>query len=105
MSDARPTGADRGLAWPTALGRSGPEYPQVTAPTYLDALAYRLGGRAGLGCLPDRVGQRLKVIGGRLLARSQRQPDDVPAARCGQPVGMRAAQVVAVRFDIGGQRP
>ena len=57
----------------------------------------------GQGRLPYRVGQRLQVIGLRWRGL-HREPHDFPAARHGQPVGVRRAQVVAVRLDVRGQR-
>ena len=61
-------------------------------------------GRAGAPCLADDVRQRLKVVG-PFLRRVRRQPDHVPAARHDQPGGVHLAQVLAVRFDVGRERP
>lgn len=84
------TGATRGWRFGTAARRLGP-------PT---------------GCLPDGVGQRLEVIGGGLaLAFAGRlglgfglKPDDRPPERHREPIRVRAAQVVRVRFDVRGER-
>jgi len=89
---------------PTVLRRR-PQHTQVTAPAHFNPLPYRLGRSRRPGRLTDGVGKRLKVVRGGLLARRERKPDDVPAPRSGQPVRVRAAQVVAVRFDVGGKRP
>src|SRR6266567_2821712 len=68
-------------------------------------LAYGLlvGPRSRLG-LHHRVRERFQVIGA-VLGRFHGQPHHVPAARRGQPGGVLFAQVVAVRLDIGRQRP
>lgn len=76
----------------------------MASPADFNPLAHRLAGRARRRCLPDRVGKRLQVIGRGFLAGSQREPDDVPAAGGSEPVGVRAAEVVTMRFDVGGER-
>jgi hypothetical protein len=76
----------------------------MTATADLDALPGRLI-LAGRRRLAHRVGERFKIIRWRfLLGLGQRQPDDIPPARRGHPVGVPGAQVVAVRFDEGRQR-
>ena len=61
--------------------------------------------RRGPGGLPDGVGQRLEVVAARPEVGGVRgQPQDLPAARGGEPLGVRGAQVVAVRLGVGGQR-
>src|SRR5215469_14643092 len=76
----------------------------MTSPADFDALPDRFGGLARRRGLAHRVGQRLQVIGGRLLAWPERQPDDVPASWGGQPVGVRTAEVITVRLDVGCER-
>lgn len=68
---------------------------------------------AGLGHLDERffadgVGYRFEVV--EAYARASRgaaqlAPDDFPAPRRGQPRGVLTAEVVAVRFVDGGERP
>src|SRR5436190_24305574 len=66
---------------PARLVRGRTNDAQVATPAYLDALPHRLGGAAAGRGLPDRVGQRLQVVGRgrqrRLLVH--RKPDHVPA--------------------------
>lgn len=55
--------------------------------------------------LPDRVGQRLQVVAaGAGRARTVGEPDDLPAARGGEALGVLGAQVVAVGFGVGRER-
>src|SRR6266516_587331 len=91
------------LADPALVLRRRAEHPEVTAPADLDALPDGLCRGARQGRLPDSVGQRLQVIG-FLLGRPGREPDHIPAAGNSQPVGVRCAQVVAVRLHVAGQR-
>src|SRR5215469_6297881 len=92
---------------PARLVRGGTKDAQMATPAHLDALPHRLGGRAAGRGFPDRVGQRLQVVGrGRqrnLLVH--RKPDHVPAERGGQPARMPFAQVIAVRLGVSGERP
>src|SRR5579875_1780253 len=97
-----------GLLPPASLGWRRAQHPQVPPPADLDALPDRLGPGAGPGRarrLPHRVGQGLQVVARRPVAGAERQPHDVPPARRGEPVGVLAAQVVAVRLDERGERP
>src|SRR3954464_15246091 len=76
----------------------------------------RLGGRAsstaGLGgalLRPGRfahgVGKRFQVVpAGPGRGRGVEEPDDLPAARGGEALGVLGAQVVAVGFGVGGER-
>ena len=75
----------------------------MAAPADFDALPDGLGRGLRQDRLPDGVGQRLQVVG-YLLGRNGRQPDHVPAAGKGEPVGVPGAQVIAVRLHVGGQR-
>src|SRR5258706_14533908 len=77
----------------------------MPAPPDLNPLSDRFGGGPRPRWLTDGVGQRLQVVRCGLLARGQRQPHDVPAPRRREPVSVRAAQVVAVRLHVGGERP
>ena len=77
----------------------------MAAPADLDPLPDRLRLRARDRRFANGVGQCLEVVRGGLLARRERQPDDVPSSGRGEAVRVRAAQVVAVRLDVGGQRP
>jgi hypothetical protein len=83
----------------------GAQHSQVATATDLHTLTDRLDWRTRRRCFANGVCQCLKVVGGRFLARRERQPDDVPAPGRRQPVSMRAAQVVAMRFYVGGKRP
>jgi Zincin-like metallopeptidase len=92
------------LARPAAIRRCRPQNSQVPAPADLDTLPDRLDRSTWRRGLAHGVSERLKVVGGRFLAWPERKPDDVPAERSGQPVSMCAAQVIAVRLDVGSQR-
>ncbi len=80
-------------------------HTQMAAPSHL---AWRRRARRTLrrlGRFTDRVGQRLQVVGRRLQRGGIRdQPDDLPAPRRDEAICVLAAQVVAVRFGIGGER-
>jgi predicted Zn-dependent protease with MMP-like domain len=69
----------------------------------LDTLAGGLGGSTRHSRLPNGVSERLQVVA-LLLGGEGRQPDNVPAARRGHPVGMPGTQVIAMRLDEGSQR-
>ncbi len=94
------------MAWLRRLtaGRRRPQYPQMPATAHLDALSDRLLGGLRPSGLPYRVRQGLQVVAGWLRGFDG-QPDDLPAERRGQPLGVRRTQVVAVRFDVGRKRP
>lgn len=52
----------------------------------------------------DRVGEGLQVIASRSTTRRlDREPDDLPTTRRGQPIRVHGAQVVAVWFHVGGE--
>ena len=54
---------------------------------------------------PHRVGECFEVVTARLdRAGIGGQPDDLPAARRGQALGMLGTQVVTVGFRVGGER-
>jgi hypothetical protein len=72
----------------------------VAPAAHLDSLADRLAGLIR-ECFPDRVGQRLQVVGLR-RDRVHREPHYLPAERGSQSFRMGGAQVVAVRLHIGG---
>jgi hypothetical protein len=58
------------------------------------------------GGLTDRVGQSQQIVMGRWWRHKVgREPDNLPAARGGEPLGVLGAQVVAMRLGVGGQRP
>jgi len=68
--------------------------------------------RAGLGCtfrasrLPDRVRERLKIVGPRLrFGESRRGPDHIPAAWRRQAGCVVGAQIVGMRLRGPRQRP
>src|SRR5258708_12660451 len=77
----------------------------MPTPAALNPLPDRFGSGPRRRSLTDGVGQRLQVVRRGLLARGQGQPHDVPPPRRREPVSVRAAQVVAVRLHIGGERP
>src|SRR5258708_16639102 len=77
----------------------------MPTPAALNPLPDRFGSGPRRRSLTDGVGQRLQVVRRGLLARGQGQPHDVPAPRRREPVSVRAAQVVAVRLHVGGERP
>ena len=87
-----------------AAGRRRPQHPQMPATAHLDALSDRLLGGLRPSGLPYRVRQGLQVVAGWLRGFDG-QPDDLPAERRGQPLGMRRTQVVAVRLDVGRKWP
>src|SRR5690606_14769018 len=97
------------LAGGLVLGAGvGADHPQVPLAV---PLRHRAGGRLraalrslGAGRLAHRVGQRLQVVAARPAGAVGGQPDDLPAARGGAPLGVHRAQVVAVRLDIGRER-
>jgi hypothetical protein len=65
----------------------------------------RLRARRGPRRLTYGVGEGLQVItAGTTSRRLDRKPNDFPAARCGQPLRVNGAQVVTVRFHVGGER-
>src|SRR3984957_19038583 len=89
----------------SVLGRSGLQHPQVTATAYLDALADWLLGSFPRPVVHHRVGERLQAIRPVLaVARIDRQPHHIPAARRCQPGSVLFTQVVTMRFHVGGQR-
>lgn len=64
----------------------------------------RLGTPIG-GSFPYSVDECQQVIGVGLGAgRGQRQPDDFPATWHGEGFGVGGAQIVTMRFRVGGQR-
>src|SRR6516162_3754251 len=75
----------------------------MAAPADLDPLPDRLTGRVRCRGLHHRVGQGLQIVL-LILGRTVREADHLPADGHGHPVGMGGAQVVAVRFDVGGER-
>src|SRR5262247_4510477 len=55
--------------------------------------------------LPNRIGQCLEIVAaGSGWTGLQREPDNLPAARGGEPLGVQNAKVVAVRLRVNGQR-
>src|SRR6266542_6372317 len=84
--------------------RRRPQHAQVAAAAYLDPLTDGLFGGLRSRGLPDRVRQCLQVVVSRLRGL-HRQPNDLPAQRRGQPLGVRRAQIVTVRLHVGGERP
>lgn len=57
------------------------------------------------GRLPDSIGQGEEIVGaGAGGVGRHRQPQHFPPARDGQGPGVLFAQVITVRFGIGGQR-
>jgi hypothetical protein len=92
-TDTEPTGLAGGRSEASYLSRSRASGEERST---------RLAGRRE-GRLTHRVGQRFQVIGLRRRGLD-REPDHVPAARRGQPVSVRRAQVVTVRLDVRCQR-
>lgn len=77
----------------------------MAAPSHLDALSERLLHRPGLGRLAHGVRKRQQVIRrGAVVGRVSREPDHLPPARCGHPLAMAVAEVVAVRLGVCRQR-
>src|ERR687893_231003 len=61
--------------------------------------------RLGTGRLADGVGEREQVVPGRAgVLDVYLVPDDLPAARHGEPLGVELAEVVAVRLRERCQR-
>lgn len=87
----------------------GPQHPQVPASCDLARVGHACP--AGLGCPPrwtrrfaDRVGKRFQVVSaGPCGSGAVQEPDDLPAARRGEALGVLGAQVVAVGFGVGGE--
>jgi len=59
----------------------------------------------GQACVADSVSESQQVVRGRLRLLLNRKSDHFPPTRGGERLGMRLAEVVAVRFDLGGQGP
>ncbi len=76
----------------------------MTAAAHFDPLPDGLFGGLRASGFPHRIRQCLQVVvsGLRLF---HGQPDYFPSQRCGQPLGVRRTQVVAVRLDVGRERP
>ncbi len=56
--------------------------------------------------LPDSICQGQKIVRARLWGLGRHgEPQDLPTSRNGQRVGVLPAEVVAVRFGVGGERP
>ena len=56
-------------------------------------------------CLADSIGEGEKVVRARLWRLGRHgEPQDFPASRNGERVGVLPAEVVAVRFGVGGKR-
>ena len=74
---------------------------------HFDALAGGLGRSPRRRRLAYGVRQGFQVIGrSRVFLRlADGEPNDIPAPRCGHPVGVTRAQVVAMGLDEGRQRP
>src|SRR5699024_11943278 len=73
-------------------------------PTAGTVLPLWLGPRRRARRFTYRIGEGLQVITSRTTTgRLDRKSDDLPTARCGQPIRVRGAQVVAVWLHIGGQ--
>jgi len=103
----QPSRAAPTLAKPASVGRRGAQDSQVTPAANFNALSRRLSRGARRGRLADRVGQCLKIVCVHrlILGLASRQPDYIPAARCGHPVRVAGAQVIAMWLDEGGKRP
>lgn len=87
------------------LGVGIPQDAQVTSAAHFTW--WRRARLLGTGCrFAYGVRERFEIVMARLQGvRIGCEPDHLPAAGRYQPFGMLAAQVVAVRFGIGGQRP
>ena len=73
-------------------------------PTAGTVLALRLGSRRRARRFTYRVGEGLQVITSRTTTgRLDRESDDLPTARRGQPIRVCGTQVVAVWLHISGQ--
>jgi hypothetical protein len=73
----------------------------MTAPTHLHRVGPGLQVGPGSGRLAYGVGERFEIVTGRterLWVRSE--SDDLPAAGCGEALGMRLTKVVAVRLGV-----
>src|SRR6266487_3488367 len=92
------------VAMSNAQSPRRPQHAQVAAAAHLDPLTDGLFGGLRSRGLPDRVRQCLQVVVSRLRGL-HRQPNDLPAQRRGQPLGVRRAQIVTVRLHVGGERP
>src|SRR5918996_1449529 len=87
---------------PSALGAG--QHAQVAPAADLVHPGSVRGLRAG--GLAYRVGEREQVVTARPDARRIRsEPDDLPAPWRHESLGVLRAQVVTVRFGVGGQRP
>lgn len=63
------------------------------------------GRRRPRRCLADSICQGQKIVRARLWRLGRHgEPQDFPAARNGERVGVLPAEVVAVRFGVGGER-
>jgi len=70
------------------------------------ALRGGLGLRRERGGVPNGVGKRQQVIGPWLLGGGRHgQAQHFPATGNRKRIGMLLAEVVAVRFRVGGERP
>src|SRR5215471_8932927 len=94
------------LRGPAPVLRGGAQHPQVATPADLDPLADRLDAGGREDRLPDRVGQRLQVVGlGRVrVGRIDGEADHVPAPGGREPRRVSGAQVVTVGLHVGGER-
>src|SRR5699024_5329930 len=78
----------------------------MAAASGLDAAALGLGLLGRTRGLSYRVGERLEIVLRRLPGVGVgREPQHIPAARCGESLGVVLAQVVAVRLGIDRQGP
>src|SRR5450759_3587355 len=64
------------------------------------------GTQTGRGGLAHSIGQRQQVVRcGAGVHVLRQEPDDIPAPRHGQTLGVNHTQVIGVRLGVGSQRP
>ncbi|MCO5606194.1 hypothetical protein L7F22_060381 [Adiantum nelumboides] len=82
------------------------EHPQVAAPPRATGPCDHLDRPVHPARLAHRVGESGEVLAAVLgLGELALEPDDLPAARRGQAVRVRRAEVVGVRLGLRGERP
>ena len=54
--------------------------------------------------LTHRVGERLEILGDAHWIDLGLDPDQFPATRCGESARVGFAEVITMRFDVGGER-
>lgn len=91
-------------------GVRGAQHPQVPAARDLHRVRRTRSPVArlpllGPGRLTDGVGERFEIVAARTGGgRGVGEPDDLPAARGGEPLAVFGAEVVAVGLGVGGER-